>query len=164
MVYADTKMAQEIKGCLNKAYQMTDLGPVRRFLGLEVERYNDGSYAILHTRYIGTVLRRFRMDQANEVSMPLFKDVRLSEFSTDKAIEQHPYPQRIGALLYISLGTRPDIMFAVSILSGYCSNPHMVHQTGVNQVLRYLKKTAHFKIHFPTNISQPQLEGHTNAN
>jgi len=164
MVYADTKMAHEIKGCLNKAYRMTDLGPVRRFLGLEVERYNDSSYAISQTWYIGIVLRRFRMDQANGVSTPLFKDIRLSEFSTDKAIEQHPYLQHIGALLYISLGTRPDITLAVSTLSGYCSNPHMVHQTAVNRVLRYLKKTAHFKIHFPTNISQPQLEGYTDAN
>jgi len=163
MVYTDAKTANEIKSCLNKAYKMSDLGPVRRFLGLEVERYNDGSYAISQTRYIETVLRRFRMDQANGVSTPLFKDVRLSEFSTDKAIEQHPYLQRVGALLYISLGTRPDITFAVSTLSGYCSNPHTVHQTAINRVLRYLKQTAHFKIHFPTSVPHPQLEGYTDA-
>ena len=163
MVYADAKMASEIKDRLNKAYKMTDLGTVKRFLGLEVERYDDGSYAISQTRYIESVLQRFRMSQANGVSTPLFKDVKLSEFTTDKTIEQHPYLQRIGALLYISLGTRPDITFAVSTLSGYCSNPHTVHQTAVNRVLRYLKQTAHFKIHFPTNIPKPVLEGYTDA-
>ena len=67
------------------------------------------------------------------------------------------------SLLYISLGTRPDITFAVSTLSGYCSNPHTVHQTAVNCVLRYLKQTAHLKIHFPANVPKPVLEGYTDA-
>ena len=163
MVYADAKRASEVKGRLNKAYRMTDLGPVKRFLGLEVERYDDDSYAISQTRYVGSVLQRFYMNKANAVSTPLFKDVKLSEFTTDKTIEQHPYFQCIGALLYISHSTRPDITFAVLTLSGYCSNPHRVHQRAVNRVLRYLQQTAHFKIHFPANVPKPVQEGYTDA-
>ncbi|SCZ88004.1 BZ3501_MvSof-1269-A2-R1_Chr10-2g02393 [Microbotryum saponariae] len=51
------------------------------------------------------------------------------------------YLQAIGSLLYISLGTRPDIAFAVSYLSRFANNPGRRHWIAVKHVLRYLRAT-----------------------
>lgn len=50
-----------------------------------------------------------------------------------------PYMQAIGCLLYASQITRPDICFAVNMLSRYCSNPGNAHWNAVKRVFRYLK-------------------------
>jgi len=163
MVYADPGKAKVIKHCLNSKYRMSDLGPVRRFLGLEIEQHPDGAYSISQTEYIETVLRCFQMDKANGASTPLAKDTRLSEFTDDKQVDQNSYFKRIGALMYISLGTRPDITFAVSALSSYSCDPYTVHQTAVSRVLRYLKQTKTMGLHFKSHGAVPTLTGFTDA-
>jgi hypothetical protein len=56
------------------------------------------------------------------------------------------YQQLIGTLLYITLGSRPDIAYAVTKLSQFCSNPSDVHLQGAKHVLRYLAHTSSYKI------------------
>jgi hypothetical protein len=41
--------------------------------------------------------------------------------------------------MYAMLGTRPDIAFAVTALSQFCSNPGQPRWTAVNRVLHYLR-------------------------
>ena len=50
--------------------------------------------------------------------------------------------------MYIALATRPDISYAVSALSRYNSRPFTSHLTAAKRVLRYLKTTAHHRLHF----------------
>lgn len=57
-----------------------------------------------------------------------------------------PYRKLIGALIYLTNTTRPDISFAVSKLSRYCSNPGKIHWIAAKRVLRYLKGTANYGI------------------
>ncbi|SGY77811.1 BQ5605_C005g03732 [Microbotryum silenes-dioicae] len=51
------------------------------------------------------------------------------------------YLQAIGSLLYISLGTRPDIAFAVSYLARFANNPGHRHWIAVKHIFRYLRAT-----------------------
>jgi len=163
IVYADPGKAKVIKHCLNSKYRISDLGPVRRFLGLEIERHPNGAYSISQTGYIETVLHRFPMDKANGASTPLAKDTQLSEFTNDKQVDQNSYLKQIGALMFISLGTRPDITFAVSALSSYSCDLYTVHQTAVSRVLRYLKQTKTMGLHFKLHGPMPTLTGFTDA-
>ncbi|OJT04896.1 Retrovirus-related Pol polyprotein from transposon TNT 1-94, partial [Trametes pubescens] len=52
----------------------------------------------------------------------------------------------VGSLMYASLGTRPDITYAVSILSRFSDNPGRAHWDAVRRVLRYLNGTKHLKL------------------
>jgi len=54
--------------------------------------------------------------------------------------------EAIGSLMYASLGTRPDITFAVSRLSKYLQNPGQAHWDAAKRVFRYLKGTSHFRL------------------
>jgi len=63
------------------------------------------------------------------------------------AMRNIPYRQAIGSLMYASLGTRPDITFAVTRLSKFLQNPGPAHWEAVQNVFRYLKGThAHWLV------------------
>jgi hypothetical protein len=57
-----------------------------------------------------------------------------------------PYQRGIGSLMYAATSTRPDIAFAVSILSQFMRNPGRTHWEAVKEVIRYLKGTAEVKL------------------
>ena len=52
------------------------------------------------------------------------------------------YQQAVGSIMYMMLGTRPDLAFTVSTLSKYCSNPTPEHSIAVQRALQYLQKTS----------------------
>ena len=52
-----------------------------------------------------------------------------------------PYRELVGALDWLTLGTRPDIAFAMSSLARFGHNPGRVHWEAAKNVLRYLKGT-----------------------
>jgi hypothetical protein len=56
------------------------------------------------------------------------------------------FQQMIGSLLYVQIGTCPDISFAVSCLAQYASNPSLDHIRLAKYVLCYLKGTSNLKL------------------
>ena len=52
-----------------------------------------------------------------------------------------PYASAVGSLMYAMLCTRPDICYAVRIVSRYQSNPGLDHWIAVKQILKYLRRT-----------------------
>ncbi|XP_055904350.1 uncharacterized protein LOC129940122 [Eupeodes corollae] len=62
-----------------------------------------------------------------------------------------PYREAVGSLLYASQGTRPDIAHAVGVVSKYLSNPGHAHWKAVKRIMRYLKGTIDAKIEYSKN-------------
>ena len=58
-----------------------------------------------------------------------------------KRMENIPYQNLIGALMYLAVFTRPDIAHAVSVLSQFNANYGTQHWAAAKRVLRYLKGT-----------------------
>jgi hypothetical protein len=69
-------------------------------------------------------------------------------------IDKSVYRQAVGCLLYIALGSRPDIAYAATTLGRYSSNPDQTHWTAVKHLLRYLKATIDRKLALNTNCDQ----------
>jgi hypothetical protein len=72
------------------------------------------------------------------------------------------YSQIIGSLMYLASTTRPDISFAVSKLSRFSSNPGTDHWRGIDRVMRYLKGTMSYAIHYSRYPGV--LEGYSDSN
>ena len=51
------------------------------------------------------------------------------------------YAQAVGSLMYLAISTRPDIAYAVGVLSRYSNNPGPNHWLAVKHLMRYLKGT-----------------------
>ena len=62
--------------------------------------------------------------------------------SDDKGrMSKVPYASAIGSIMYAMICTRPDVSYALSITNRFQSNPGEGHQTVVNNILKYLKRT-----------------------
>jgi len=150
---AATKAAIEVKAKLSEKYKITNLGPARQFLGIEIHR--DGTGVSLGQKgYITTILRRFGMEHTHGVSTPMDPNVKLdlAEDRGEKELKEiTDYQAVVGSLMYAALATRPDISYAVAALFRYNSRPFTSHMTTAKRVLQYLKYTADFRLHFNGN-------------
>jgi hypothetical protein len=142
----DEQEVAALKCELAKRFEMKDLGPVKRFLGIQVERgmFNGRLDMKLHQAdYLHTVLERHGMENCNPVSTPLDSSVKLTKTmpETDKSVDQTEYQQLIGEISFAAIATRPDVAFAASHLAQFNCDPCQRHMAAAKRVLRYLKGT-----------------------
>lgn len=100
----------------------------------------------IHQRaYTKKVLERFGMMQAKPASTPMDARINLDsedeKHETEKKESEFPYREAVGALMFLSVCTRPDITFAVSKLSRYLETASGKHWTAAKRVMRYLVGT-----------------------
>lgn len=109
---------ETVKDWLKATFEMTDHGVVTSFLGVEFVYTEDG-LSLRQKHFINTVLHRFNMFYCKPVGSPMSTSGNGAGRSdvVFKTFDQNMYQQAIGALLYISTRTRPDISAAVGIMA-----------------------------------------------
>ncbi|SGY18601.1 BQ5605_C018g08804 [Microbotryum silenes-dioicae] len=143
MISPDLAEIERVISGLERRYGVKRLGPAEYILGIQIRRLADGSIALSQERYIMDVLAWFHFDTTTRgTTVPMTPGLLLTAIP-GQGTEQIKswYLQAIGSLLYISLGTRPDIAFAVSYLARFANNPGQRHWIAVKHVLRYLRAT-----------------------
>jgi len=139
---------QRIKQLLHTNYKMSDLGPARRFIGIEIEKKED-SCCISQQAYIDTILRRFGLLDVKPAKTPLDPQVDLNNpHCEDKSVDRKEYLSIVGSLMYAALGSRLDIAFSVTALSHHNIQPLEMHLMAAKRVLPYLKATSNLSIHY----------------
>jgi len=87
------------------------------------------------------------MESCSSGIVPIQKGDKFSQMQCPKndlerkEMKSIPYASVVGSLMYIQTCTRPDISFAVGMLSRYQSNPGMDHWKAAKKILRYLQGT-----------------------
>jgi len=141
-----------IKLEIGKRFGIKDLGPVKSFVGIQFERdYLKREIWIHQEMYIDSLLAEHDLTSCNSVVTPLDPSHPLGrEDNAYPAIDNltNAYQHLIGSLLFLQLCSRPDISFAVSLLSQFCSAPLPRHYAVAHRVLRYLKGTKGFRLHY----------------
>lgn len=137
-------MMEEFKRSMQREFDMTDLGKMRYFLGLEVLQTSQGTH-ISQLKYALEILRRFEMEGCNAVCNPMVPGNKLEMDREGEPVDEILYKQIIGSLMYITT-TRPDLQFSVSLLSRFMSSPTKLHMQAAKRVLRYLKGTMDYGI------------------
>jgi len=99
------------------------------------------------------------------VSPPLHKGTLLRkaipEYKSTLTVKRE-YQTLIGSVMYLMVGTRPDLAYTISILSKFSSNPTPNHIAAPKRVLRYWQFTSAVHLTFVTN-AESQLEGYSNS-
>jgi hypothetical protein len=128
----------EIKTALSSRFQMKDLGQLHFCLGINMV-FSDDSIKLSQPHYTQQILDKYNMRNCNSVSTPMATDVKLVKDDGSNAVDKTVYQSIVGSLLYLSTATRPDIAYAVGVLSRFTSAPTQTHLTAAKRVLRYLK-------------------------
>lgn len=136
--------------------------PASYYLGLEIEKAKDGSITIKQESYIKKILQRFEMSECNPISTPIEKEgVQIGKVDTSTKEEKFPYREAVGALAYVMVGTRPDIAYAVGVVSRKLENPTKDDWNKVKRIFRYLKGTVSLGITYGSGPKQ--LLGYSDA-
>jgi hypothetical protein len=135
---------------MNK-WECRDLGPCREFLRMRIQ-YENGKIKLDQVNYLAKILKRFGMTDAKLAKTPLPTGYKPEPFQgTSTPQLQSQYQSLIGSLLYIMLGTRPDIAFAVTQMAKFASNPSDEHLNRAIYILRYLIGTRDYALIYDGN-------------
>lgn len=136
-----------IKMQLTEHFKMVDLGPVKLFLGIRVNRIGENCISLDQGVYLNSVLKKFNMDQCKPNKIPI--EIKLDHIELDKKLEGNkPCQSAIGCLMYAMLCTRPDLCFCVNLLSRYQTKNNLLVWTLIKRVLRYVKGSLDLKLYF----------------
>ncbi|KAK2968675.1 hypothetical protein RJ640_001578 [Escallonia rubra] len=138
----DSTMFDKFKRSMMVEFDMSDLGMMHYFLGIEVKQSAAGIF-ISQKKYVQEILDRFQMKNCNSVSTPTEFGLKLSKDQGGKQVNSTLYKQIVGSLMYLTT-TRPDIMYSVSLISRYMENPTELHLLAAKRIFRYLKGTIDF--------------------
>ena len=154
---------EQTKKILSNRFKMTDLGVIKKFLGIDFAVTEDGSVTMSQRNYVEKVLQRFQMDESNPRSYPMsdsyYKDVDESENLEDVK----SYQELVGCLIYIMTCTRPDLSFSVSVLARKMSAPSEKDWQAAKDVLRYLKGSIDYKLVFCSSSVKPRIIGFSDS-
>ena len=78
------------------------------------------------------------MKDFNPIRSPFLSGVKLKEAGSSPLVNNTPYRQLIGCLLYLT-HTRPDISYAVSMASRYMDPPHEIHWRVAKRILNFVQ-------------------------
>jgi len=130
----------KITDALRKRFEMKDLGEAKVILGLNIRRDKAlGTLKLSQGKYAGQVLEKFGMAECNPIGTPL--EVGLQLVKADESADALPYREAVGSLMYLMVGTRPDLAFAIGKLNRFVSCCGQKHLATIKRVLRYVKSS-----------------------
>jgi len=153
-------MFEEFKKSIIDEFEMSDLGLMHYFLGIEVVQSGKGIF-ISQKKYIKEILERFQMMDCNPVNTPVELGLKLHKDPTGKKVDSTLYKQIVGSLMYLT-ATRPDIMYFVSLINRYMENPTEMHLLAAKRILRYLQGTRDFGLVYKKS-EKSNLLGYTDS-
>jgi hypothetical protein len=161
---------EAFKAQMRKVWNISDLGTVKLLVGIAIE-WDRPKYAVMlsQTALINKIITQYGQQDANPVATPMDPGLKLQRVDRSKLtyhdienLNKLPYRSLVGCLLYIAIGTRPDIAYAIQQLSQFLDNYSYAHWHAATRVVRYLKGTKHFSLHLGGN-NNVNILGYTDS-
>ena len=160
----DQQDINQVKEALSKRFKMTDQGPCVYYLGMTVTRDRvRRTFWLGQQVYIEKILQEFDLASCNPTDT-LMDEKGLERTPADwhaPAEVIHAFMRMVGSLMYVMIGTRPNLAFAVSATSRHSANPTVGHLKAAKRIFRYLRGTSHFCLTFQGELRP--LSGYTDA-
>ena len=115
-------------------------------------------------KYIGELLDRFYMVDCNTAANPSETYAKQDECINEEKVEPIKFKQIVGSVAHLC-NNKPDICFAVSIISRFMNDPRKSHLTAAKRIMRYVKGTLKLGLMFPTTNKEGEakLEGYSDS-
>lgn len=151
VAYQDKADFETLIADLKAEFQCT-VSSASCFLGLQINQAVDGSVSITQENYTKRILEKFGMSECNKIDTPMERQTQSADNEVnDGSLTKVPYRQAVGSLMYLAVGTRPDIMYAVSHVSQALENPTQNDWSKVKRIFKYLKGTSDISIVYGSN-------------
>jgi hypothetical protein len=120
-------------------------------------------FSSIKEKYTVEILKKFEMMDYKSMPTPMVMNLKkMNKASSESCeIDPHLYKQPIGSLMYL-VNTRPDICYAVSILSQFMSQSRQTHWIVAKHVLRYLRGTVGYRLRYAFDVDMI-LQGYADA-
>ena len=140
-------MSQSFGLVMQKEFEMSMLGNLTYFLGLQISQQDKGIF-IHQTKYIKEMLKKFQMEDCKPILTPMVTGCKLSLEDSSKDVDQRLYRSMIGSLLYV-IASRLDVMQVVRQVAQLRLAPKEFHIIVIKGILRYLKGIAEHGLWYP---------------
>ncbi|GJZ92193.1 putative ribonuclease H-like domain-containing protein [Tanacetum coccineum] len=153
-------LCDEFEGLMHMRFQMSSMGELTFFLGLQVQQKKDGIF-ISQDKYLADILKKFDFATVKIVSTPMEPNKALIKDEEANSGYVHLYRSMIGSLMYLT-ASRPDITFVVCACARYQVTPKTSHLHAVKRIFRYLKGQPKLGLWYPRD-SPFNLEAFSNS-
>ena len=148
------------KARMAEKFEMSDLGSLSLYLGIEVYQRPDSIY-LSQAGYARPILESQGVQDCHSAQTPLEGRIKFSKAGGDALIDSTKFWSIVGSLRYLT-HTRLDLLYLVGILSRYMETPTSDHLSAAKRVLRYVKGTLNFGLRYSKYNSHDTLFGYSN--
>ena len=156
----DREEIKKLKENLFKEFEMKDLGALKYFLGIEVLRSEQGIF-LRQKKYVLDLLAGTGLLECRPAETPIMTNYGLRIVEGAKLADREQYQRLVGKLIYLS-HTRPDIAYAVGVMSQFMHQPQEDHMDAVLRIVRYLKGITGYGV-FLEKGEDLEIDGYTDA-
>ena len=134
----------EFKNCIMNSFEMSDLGLLHYFLGLEVKQGSDGIF-ISQRKYAMDLLKKSNMINYKATATTLNINEKLKLEDSTCLTNTRYYRSLVGGLIYLT-HTRPDIIFFIGVVSRFMHSPSKYHLRAIKRIMYYIIGTTNYNI------------------
>ena len=121
----DESMCNDFRSSMMLEFDMSNLGRMRYFLGIEILQNSHGIF-MCQRKYARDVLTRFGMQDCNAVKNPIVPGTKLSKNEAGNKVNATQFKLVVGSLMYLT-AIMPDLMYGVNLISRFMANPTETH-------------------------------------
>ncbi|GJS68040.1 putative ribonuclease H-like domain-containing protein, partial [Tanacetum coccineum] len=153
IIFGSTKksLCDEFKGLMHKRFQMSSIGELTFFLGLQAEQTENRIF-ISQDKYVAEILKKFDFAIVKTASTSIKTNKALVKDEEVEAVDVHLYRSMIGSLMYLT-AFRHDITFAVCACVRFQVTPKTSHIHAVKRIFRYFKGQHKLGLWYPRDSS-----------
>ena len=160
MIYTGNVMMDEFRTAMKTKFEMTNLSLMKYFLNIEVEQSSEGIF-ICQQKYATDNLKGFKMNKCKSADKHVALGTKIIKEDKELSVNPRLYKRLVGSLMYLS-STRPDIMYAVSLISMFMESPKDSHWKVGKRILRYIAGTINCGISYISS-NDNSLLGYTDS-
>ncbi|GJV12529.1 putative ribonuclease H-like domain-containing protein [Tanacetum coccineum] len=143
------ELCTEFEKLMHDKFQMSSMGELNFFLGLQVKQREDGIF-ISQDKYVAEILRKFGFTDVRTASTPMDTEKPLLKDLDGDDVDVYLYRSMIRSLMCLT-SSRPDIIFAVCACARFQVTPKVSHSHVVKRIFRYLKTQPKLGLWYPRN-------------
>ena len=145
----DSVMAEMFLAAMRDVFRFRDMGELKFFLGIHVERDRANKLITIHQQlFAQQMLVRFKMESCNGTKLPA-NGVQLIPANDDEELyDVTSYKELIGSLMYLMTCTRPDLAYSVIAAASFMERPNETHYKAAKQILRHVRQTINLGIKY----------------